>query len=95
MDYCTGFFEGWWADCCQAHDANYLAQIGKLLADEKLYQCVADSLNGGSPVAIGASTVVAAIMFAGVRVFGRRFYRKAGKDAQVAQADKPDGKGQA
>ena len=33
MDYCTHFPEGWWATCCQAHDAAYAAQIGRIEAD--------------------------------------------------------------
>lgn len=80
MDYCTLFPEGWWAHCCQAHDADYLAQIGKLLADERLLQCVASAGDGGV-----VSWLIGAVMFAGVGLFGRRFYRKAGegKDART------------
>lgn len=77
MDYCTLFPEGWWAHCCAAHDADYLAQIGKLLADERLLQCVASAGDGGL---IGAvSFGVAGVMWLGVRLFGRRFYRRAGE----------------
>lgn len=80
MDYCTLFPEGWWAHCCAAHDADYLAQIGKLLADERLLQCVA-AAGDGNP----ASWLIGVVMFAGVGLFGRRFYRKAveGKDART------------
>lgn len=72
-DYCTLFPGGWWSHCCQAHDADYAAQIGKALADERLWQCVAGS--GFEPV----SWLVGSLMFAGVTVFGRRFYRRAGE----------------
>lgn len=76
-DYCTMFLEGWWSHCCQAHDADYAAQIGKVLADERLWQCVAASADGGL---IGiASAGVAVVMWIGVRMFGRRFYRRAGE----------------
>lgn len=77
MDYCTLFSEGWWAHCCAAHDADYAAQIGKLLADERLLQCVSASGDGGL---VGVASVgVAGVMWLGVRIFGRRFYRKAGE----------------
>lgn len=75
MDYCTLFPEGWWSHCCAAHDADYAAQIGKALADERLLMCVTSS--GGA-----LSWAVGAIMFAGVTIFGRRFYRRA-KAARV------------
>ena len=35
MDYCTLWLEGWWSNCCAAHDADYAAQIGQALADER------------------------------------------------------------
>lgn len=78
VDYCTGFFEGWWAFCCERHDGDYVAQIGKLLADERLWQCVTTAA-GDSPLAMAVSGVVASVMFAGVGLFGRRFYKRAGK----------------
>jgi hypothetical protein len=68
-DYCTLWPEGWWAHCCQAHDLAYAAQSGKAAADSALWQCVATS---GEP----ASWVIGAVMFVGVTVFGRRFYRR-------------------
>lgn len=70
-DYCTLFPEGWWAHCCKAHDAAYAAQIGKELADEYLLLCVASS--GGA-----LSWLIGSVMFAGVTLFGWRFYRRAG-----------------
>lgn len=75
MDYCTLFPEGWWAHCCKAHDADYAAQIGKALADERLWQCVA----GGDPL----SWLVGGLMFAGVALFGRKYYKKAGSVART------------
>lgn len=75
MDYCTWFPEGWWADCCQAHDLAYAAQVGKELADAALFQCV--SASASAPVMAAASAVAGGLMWLGVRVFGRRFYKKA------------------
>jgi len=76
MDYCSWFPEGWWGDvCCKAHDEDYLNQIGQLLADDRLFACVANSAN--HPVLAAVSVGVAGIMWAGVRVFGKRFYKKA------------------
>lgn len=75
MDYCTMFPEGWWAVCCQAHDLAYGLQIGKDLADGQLASCIAAS----SPTLIGgvASAAVAGVVWLGVKLFGRRFYKAA------------------
>lgn len=88
MDYCTRWLEGWWAHCCAAHDSDYVAQVGQLLADERLQACVASTLPAwaaDSPVlaaAAGAvSLVVSWVMYRGVRTFGRRYYARAGKQA--------------
>lgn len=78
MDWCTWWPEGWWAHCCQAHDAGYAAQIGQALADERLLQCVAES--APEPWLAGASLVVGGLMFLGVRMFGRRYYGKSNAD---------------
>ena len=76
MDYCTWFPEGWWAHCCAAHDADYAAQVLRALADERLLQCVATA---GDGALIGVVSVgVAGVMWLGVRIFGRRFYRRDG-----------------
>lgn len=75
MDYCTLFPEGWWAHCCKIHDADYAAQVGQAVADSGLLQCVASS--GDGYVLGAASAVVGGVMWLGVRVFGRRFYKKA------------------
>ena len=75
MDYCTLWFEGWWSHCCQAHDEAYVAQVGQLLADNALLQCVAES--APYPWLAVASAAVAGVMYAGVRLFGRRFYKRA------------------
>lgn len=76
-DYCTAFLEGWWAHCCAAHDADYAAQVLRALADERLLQCVASAGAGGLLGAVSAG--VAGVMWLGVSLFGRRFYRKAGE----------------
>lgn len=75
MDYCTSWFEGWWADCCAAHDLAYSAQIGKAAADLALATCVAGS--GHGPLIGAASVVIGGVMWLGVRVFGRKFYKNA------------------
>lgn len=72
MDYCSLWFEGWWSACCMAHDAAYAAQVARDAADAELFRCVASS----SPALAVASTVVAGVMWVGVRLFGARFYRK-------------------
>lgn len=78
MDYCTLFPEGWWSHCCAAHDAAYAAQIGQAVADSALLQCVAAS---GDGLLVGAaSAVVGATMWLGVRLFGRRWYKRAKDD---------------
>lgn len=77
MDYCTLFPEGWWAQCCMAHDAAYDGQIGQALADDLLWQCVAASAPDGTLLGL-ASVGIASVMWLGVRLFGRRNYRKAG-----------------
>lgn len=78
MDYCTFFPEGWWSHCCEAHDDDYLAQIGQAVADTALLQCVAGS--GDGVLLTSASAVVGAVMYIGVRTFGRRWYRRAKRD---------------
>lgn len=75
-DYCTLWPEGWWSHCCAAHDADYLDQIGRALADERLLACVANSAPDDIPLLAAASAVVACVMWAGVRFFGARFYRR-------------------
>ena len=86
MDYCTLFPEGWWAHCCAAHDNAYAAQVGQSLADGQLLYCVAQSLPAtviDNPLLAGAASVasvaVGGIMWFGVRLFGRRYYRRAKK----------------
>jgi hypothetical protein len=74
MDYCTHFPEGWWATCCQAHDAAYAAQIGRIEADLGLLSCVASS--GGSGAMSLLAGAIGLTMFIGVRLFGSRYYRK-------------------
>lgn len=82
MDYCTGFPEGWWAHCCRAHDLDYASQVGQALADERLWQCVASSGEG-----IGIlSGLAAMVMYAGVRLFGLYYYRKANASNRPAGA---------
>ena len=75
QDYCTFFPEGLskdtsWSHCCQAHDKAYELQLDKGKADVELYNCVKDS----SPE--GITWIVAALMFVGVAIFGKKFYKK-------------------
>ena len=69
-NYCTLFFEGSWGHCCEVHDKAYETQVDKGKADIDLYNCVREA----DPEAL--TWVVAALMFAGVSLFGSRFYRK-------------------
>lgn len=75
MNYCTLFPDGWWPTCCEIHDAEYAAQIGKALADSNLFNCVANA--GGDPITVGLSLVIGAVMWLCVRLFGSKFYRGA------------------
>jgi hypothetical protein len=68
-DYCT-----WWPDallgadwsrCCAAHDAAYLAQSDRIVADLELARCVM-AVNWPMGVAMGA----------GVLAFGWVFYNR-------------------
>jgi len=61
---CTGWWDGVWRACCDAHDAAYQAGLPKFPADFELFRCVWDT---GHPVN-------ATIMFVGVLVFGLLFY---------------------
>lgn len=75
MGHCTLWLEGWWSNCCAAHDASYAEQVERLVADTDLFMCVAAS--APTPVLAAVSAVIGGIMWLGVRVFGARFYRKA------------------
>lgn len=69
IDHCTAWFEGWWAACCAAHDLAYADPlIDRLTADQELAACVA----GTGAAGVG----IAALMYAGVRLFGGWFRRR-------------------
>ena len=78
MDYCTLWFEGFWSDCCKAHDLAYDTQIPRAIADADLATCVV--LAAYSPGAALVGVIAAGIMFIGVRVFGWKYYKKAAKE---------------
>lgn len=78
MDYCTWFPEGWWSTCCAAHDLAYGTQVGQAIADQALLACVAHS--GASPATVGVSVAVGGLMWLGVRLFGRKYYKAAAKE---------------
>lgn len=75
MDHCSLWLEGWWAHCCALHDARYSEQVARSVADSDLFACVAAS--APAPALAAVAVVIGAVMWAGVRVFGGRFYRKA------------------
>lgn len=94
MDYCTSWFEGWWADCCMAHDADYAAQVLKSLADSQLGECVSHALPAiatGNPVAsalfAGLSAVIGFGMYKAVSVFGGKYYRAAASPTPGAKSE--------
>ena len=89
MDYCTGWFEGWWAHCCSAHDDGYLAQAGQVQPDVSLLTCVASSLPDVEWANLLAwlSVLIAMVMHVGVRVFGGFYYRRAGKEKGKEKAE--------
>ena len=70
-DHCTLFFEGSWSHCCKAHDIAYETQVDRTEADIELFNCVRES----SPESL--TSLVAALMFIGVSLFGSRNYIKA------------------
>ena len=69
-NYCTFFFEGTWSHCCEKHDVAYETQVDKKQADIDLYNCVREA----DPEVL--TWIVAALMLAGVSLFGSRFYKK-------------------
>lgn len=70
-DYCTGYFDGSWSYCCKMHDRRYAnKRLNRSQADELLFRCVKRKSN----------IVNAYIMWAGVRLFGWHFYKKAKKE---------------
>lgn len=74
-DHCTLFPEGDWGNtCCKKHDKGYeRVGLSKYQADKLLYRCVKKK---GHPV-------VAAVMFAGVSLFGWLNYYKAQKRIEI------------
>ena len=74
MDYCTLFPEGWWSHCCAAHDAAYAAQTARSAADMDLLRCVAASATSSPALAV-VSAAIGVVMYVGVRVGGRYFYK--------------------
>ncbi len=65
-DWCTGWPDGAWAHCCALHDIAFTMQTGLIGANATLAACVARS---GWPV-------MAAVMLAGVTLFGGFFYKR-------------------
>jgi hypothetical protein len=80
-DFCTMFPEGIkviglsWQHCCVAHDNAYTygTTVDRKDADAQLLSCVNSS--GDALLAVPA-LFIGFLMFAGVRVFGKRYYNK-------------------
>lgn len=70
-DGCTGWFDGTWRGCCDAHDLAYAMQLDRLQADIALGWCVAQH---GHPV-------MGLLMLVGVAAFGGALYALAGRRA--------------
>ena len=66
-DGCTGWIDGVWRHCCDAHDIAYSSGFDKFQTDLELAVCVAQT---GNPI-------VAVLMFLGVTIFGWFWYLKA------------------
>lgn len=90
QDHCTlwpdrlGGFD--WAACCAAHDVDYAEQVDRLLADDRLWSCVTQSLpavaadNPLLTAACAAATAaIAGVMWVAVRIFGKRFYDRSAR----------------
>ena len=73
MDWCTLWFEGWWACCCRAHDLGYSGTLDRAAADLELLLCV---LKSGPWWLAPASACVGLSMYLAVRIFGWYFYNK-------------------
>lgn len=80
IDYCTSFPESLFgidlSYCCKAHDLTYETQVPKNEADIALFKCVYNSADGRLVV---PNLLIAALMFAGVSLFGKHFYLKVKK----------------
>jgi len=68
-DGCTLFPDGWWHECCHAHDVGYwLGEVARAQLDLELATCVAGT-------ALVAGPILGGVMWAGVRLFGRFAWR--------------------
>ena len=70
-DGCTGWFDGFWVDCCEDHDKDYWkggTKKERKLSDKRLRKCVHDRVylkyNGL------AAFVWSNMMYIGVRILG-------------------------
>lgn len=64
--YCTFWWDGNWAKCCEVHDIAYGSGTDKLLADIELGLCVINTGNLWMGI----------VMFLGVSIFGWFFYKR-------------------
>lgn len=75
-DYCTGVPD-WdiWV-CCEEHDRAYENKdVPRAVADAHLLRCIVD--HGVKRGRVGRYTLLAGLYYAGVRMFGGRFWHKA------------------
>lgn len=68
-DGCTGWFDGTWRHCCDAHDAAYAAGEVTLQTHIELGQCVAQTSGG---LLMGVAMFLATALWWAVRHRGRR-----------------------
>jgi LPXTG-motif cell wall-anchored protein len=64
--FCTLWWDGVWAQCCEVHDIAYAAGVDKFQADLGLGICVAQTGHFWMGV----------VMFLGVSIFGYFFYNR-------------------
>ncbi len=71
-DGCTGWFDGYWRDCCEEHDVLY-EQGGdrseRYFADLLLRECVFERIKSRTESPLLGS-IISWLMFLGVRVMG-------------------------
>lgn len=70
-DGCSGWFDGFWVNCCYAHDEDYYkggTKEERKLSDQRLRFCVYKIVSSryGKPVGY----VWSSLMYYGVRIFG-------------------------
>jgi hypothetical protein len=71
-DGCTGVPDFWWRQCCDQHDKDYSeGVISRAEADKKFYKCLR-----GTAKTLPGKIFVSFYYYAGVRIFGGKYYNK-------------------